>query len=284
MKRVLVLVLTLVLAASMAAFAQAAPATPAVKLAAAAIRAGLASKNNAPLIAYSGGGPQAKPAVPSGTPATAQAGASLESVLARMDEAATKFKTLEANFLWDQYSKVVDEHDQQKGTIYFRRNQKGTEMMADITEPAKKYVQFADGKLRVYEPKLDQVTEYNAGKNKAAFESFLVLGFGGRGHDLQKSFEVKYGGTETVGGINTAKLELTPKSPKIHNMFTQIVLWIDLARGISVQQQFIEGPPTSPSGDYRLAKYSDVKMNQRISDDVFKLKTTSSTKVVRPQG
>ncbi len=222
---------------------------------------------------------------PTDSPAAAQAakpaasgGGDLESVLNKMDQTAAAFKTLEAGFVWDQYSKVVDEHDLQKGTIYFRRSQKGLEMMAQITDPSAKSVLFSEGKVRVFEPRIDQVTEYNAGKNKAEFESFLVLGFGGRGHDLEKSFAVKYAGSENLGGTPTAKLELTPKSPKVRNMFATIVLWIDLARGISVQQQFNE-----PSGDYRLAKYSKIKANQHISDDVFKLKTTPSTKVVRPQ-
>ena len=59
-----------------------------------------------------------------------------------------------------------------------------------------------------------------------------------------------------------------------------IVLWIDPARGISVQQQFFFGP----SGDYRLAKYSGIKVNEKIPDAVFKLKTTSKTKFISPQG
>ena len=74
---------------------------------------------------------------------------------------------------------------------------------------------FSGGVVSVYVPKAGQVTEYNAGKNKADFETFLVLGFGGRGHDLAKSFDVKYGGMEQVQGINAAKLELTPKSQKV---------------------------------------------------------------------
>jgi outer membrane lipoprotein-sorting protein len=79
--------------------------------------------------------------------------------------------------------------------------------------------------------------------------------------------------------VETAKLDLVPKSDKLRNTFSHIVLWIDPARGISVQQQFFE-----PSGDFRLAKYSDIQLNQKIPDQVFRLKTTSKTKVVSPQG
>ena len=50
-----------------------------------------------------------------------------------------------------------------------------------------------------------QVTVYNTGKNREEVESFLVLGFGGRGHDLLKSFDVKYLGNEKVDGLDTRK-------------------------------------------------------------------------------
>jgi outer membrane lipoprotein-sorting protein len=211
--------------------------------------------------------------------AFAQSSPDLERVLKLMDGAAANFHTTEASFVWDQYSKVVDETDSQKGKTYFRRQGNETQMAADITEPDKKYVLYTDSKVQIYQPKIDQVTVYNAGKNKAAVEGFLVLGFGGGGHEMEKSFDVKYLGTEKIEGVETAKLDLTPKSDKVRNTFSHIVLWIDPARGISVQQQLFE-----PSGDYRLAKYSDIQINQKIPDQVFKLKTTGKTKVVSPQG
>lgn len=194
-----------------------------------------------------------------------------------MDKAAADFKTAQTDFAWDQYQKVVEEHDLQKGTMYFRRQGSDVQMAADIMSPDKKYVLFSDGKVSVYVPKAAQVTEYNAGKNKTDFETFLVLGFGGSGQDLAKSFEVKYAGMEQVQGINAAKLVLTPKSEKVSNMFQTITLWIDPARGVSVQQLF-----TEKSGDYRLAKYRNIQLNQKIPNDVFKLKTSGKVTYVRP--
>jgi outer membrane lipoprotein-sorting protein len=203
----------------------------------------------------------------------------LESVLNSMDRAAAEFHTAQCDFSWDQYSKVVEDHDYQNGTMYFRRQGDDVDMAADITAPDKKYVVFSDGIVRYYQPRLDQITEYNAGKNKADFESFLVLGFGGRGHDLSKSYDVNYGGMEQAQGVNAAKLVLTPKSQRVRNMFQTITLWIDPARGVSVQQKFDE-----PSGDYRLSKYTNIQINHKVSGDVFKLKTTGHTTIVKPNG
>ncbi len=203
----------------------------------------------------------------------------LEKVLTQMDQTAASFRSAAADFVWDQFQKVINETDAQKGTVYFRRQSDELQMAADISEPDKKYVLFSEGKVRLYQPKIEQVTEYSAGKNKAEFESFLVLGFGGRGHDLLKSFDVRYAGSENVAGVAAGKLELVPKTQKMRNMFDRIYLWIDPRLGLSVQQQFFE-----PSGDYRLAKYSNIKVNEKIADSVFKLKTTGKTRWVKPQG
>src|SRR5262249_17878510 len=149
------------------------------------------------------------PAAPVPAPVKA-ADANLEAVLTQMDKAAETFRSAQADFVWDQYQMVVDETDTQKGVIYFRRHGKDTDMAADVKAPEPKYVLFADGKLRLYQPRIDQVTEYDVAKKRTEVESFLVLGFGGRGHDLLRSFSVKLMKREMVDGVNTAGLELNP--------------------------------------------------------------------------
>src|ERR1700720_664933 len=172
--------------------------------------------------------PQAKPA-DSG---------SLDAVLKTMDTAAAKFQNVQADFEWDSYEKVIDEVDEiQTGTIYYRRNGKDIEMMTAVkmagSDPAKlkpevKYVLFSNGKISMYQPKPDQVTVYDLGKNRVDFESYVVLGFGGSGQDLVKAFEVTYGGPQSVNGVATGKLQLLPKSDKVRNTYNKIFLWIDL--------------------------------------------------------
>jgi outer membrane lipoprotein-sorting protein len=223
-----------------------------------------------------GKAPAPKPASPAAKNTTD--GGTLESVLTQLDRASENFHSCEADFVWEQYQKVVDERDIQKGKVYFLHHDKGLHMAADVQEPEKKYLLFSEGKVRLYQPKIEQVTEYEVGKKKAEFESFLVLGFGGRGHDLPSAFNVKYEGAETIGNVKVVKLDLVPKSDKVHNMFEHITIWVDPTQDVSLKQQFFE-----PSGDYRTATYSNFKMNQKLNDDIFKLKTTSRTKVVKPQ-
>jgi outer membrane lipoprotein-sorting protein len=203
----------------------------------------------------------------------------LEHVLSRMDATAAQFRSAEANLSWEQYQKVINDSDLEEGKVYFRRNGKDIQMMADIEKPAPRQILYSNAKVQLFEPKVDRVTVYSPGKSRADVESFVVLGFGGGGHELLKTFNVSYAGTETVNGVQTDKLELTPKSDRLRGMFERLVMWIDPKLGIAVQQKFFQ-----PEGDYRLTKYSDIRLNQKVSDNAFKLKTDSKTKTVSPQG
>jgi outer membrane lipoprotein-sorting protein len=215
--------------------------------------------------------------------------AALEAILKKMDAVSASFRTTQAEFEWDNYQKVIDEIvDVQTGTIYYRRAGKDIEMMADVKKagtsasalkPEPKSVLFSEGKVRMYQPKPDQVTVYDLGKDRADLESYIVLGFGGSGQDLQKAFDVKYQGTENINGVAAAKLELIPKSERVRKNYNRMILWIDPDKGISVQQEFF-----TPQGDYRLCKYSSIKVNEKIDNDVFKLKTTSKTQTLSPRG
>ena len=211
----------------------------------------------------------------------------LKAVFARMDKTSTEFRSAEANFEWDQYTRVIDETDKQEGKVYFRKVGREVEMAAHVTAPpagekgdkkaaassTEKFVLFSGGKAQLYQPSTDHLDIYGTGKNNDAVESFLVLGFGGSSRDMLKSFDVTYGGHEKVDGADTDRLELDPKTEKVRSIFNHIELWID-SRGISVQQKLI-----SPEGDYRLNKYSDVVLDQRIPDSVFRLKTNGKTTI-----
>jgi len=215
--------------------------------------------------------------------------AALDTILKKMDSVAAGFRSAQAEFQWDNYQRVIDEVvDVQTGTIYYRHSNKEIEMMADVKKagataaslkPEPKYLLFADGKIKMYQPKTDQVTVYDLGKDRSDLESYVVLGFGGSGQDLQKTFDVKYQGTEMVNGVSAAKLELTPKSERVRRNYNKMILWIDPDKGVSVQQEFF-----TPQGDYRLCKYTAIRLNEKISDDVFKLKTTSKTQIISPKG
>ena len=203
----------------------------------------------------------------------------LQSVLAEMNAKAAGFKSAKADFEWVTYTKAVDIKDTQTGKVYFRRSGSDVDAAVHVSPPASKQVVYRDGKVSMYEPKIDQLTEHTVSKNKADIDALMSLGFGGRGDELLKSFDVKFAGWEPIDKIKTAKLELVPKDPELKAKFSRVDMWVDLARDVALQQQwFFEA-----SGDYKLAHYTENKVNSPISEDVFRVKTTKKTTVVHLQ-
>ncbi len=202
--------------------------------------------------------------------------AALTKVLQQMDAASEKFKSARADFKWDQFTRVVDETDTQTGVIWFKRVGGSTEMAAHINDQngpgiAKELV-YKNNDLQLYQPKIDDLKVYPAGKNSGQYESFLALGFGGRGSDLQKNWTVTLQGMEALSDgkqqIQTARLDLVPKEKKVSDMFTHITMWVDPIRGISLMQKSYE-----PSGDIRTATYSNIRYNDSstVPDSAFKI-------------
>jgi outer membrane lipoprotein-sorting protein len=203
-----------------------------------------------------------------------QAGGDLQAVLSEMDKSAALFKTAQANFEWDNYQKVVDETTKQNGIVYFRRSGNDIEAMFKITSPAPKEILYKHGILQLYEQKIDRITEHKA-ENQSDVEAFLSLGFGARGHDLLKSYDVKMTGWETLDNVKTARLELVAKSEKVRNMFPKFVMWIDAARDVPLKLQVF-----AQAGDYWTSHYTDIKLSAKLPDSDFHLDTTAKTKKV----
>lgn len=203
----------------------------------------------------------------------------LQKVLSQMDAASQKFQSAQADFSWDQLTAVIQSHETTTGTIAFRRSGSGTEMIArvktDNGQPAPKEILYKNGELAYYQPTIKQQTIFSTGANRQQTEGFLTLGFGGSGKDLSANWNISYQGTETIDGVQTAKLDLTPKNADGNPMFTHITIWIDPARAISLKQVFYQA-----SGDTRTAAYSSIQMN-KVPASAFAIKTASGTQTVR---
>lgn len=198
--------------------------------------------------------------------------ADLQKVLSQMDAASAKFQSAQADFSADSYTAVVQSHDVQTGTIAFRRASGATQMIMHVKteegQPSLKDVLYKNGELDYYQPAVKQETILKAGTN---YERYFTLGFGGSGKDLAASWNIKDLGTEAIGGVQTIKLDLAPKTPS--DQFTHITIWIDAARAVSLKQQVFQ-----ESGDSRTALYSNIKLNG-VPASAFTLQIAQGTQV-----
>ncbi len=203
--------------------------------------------------------------------ASAEGGAKLTETIKKLDAASAKFQSAQADFKKDFYERVVKDTTTQTGTIYFARKGATTQMGAKIVTPAPKVVEFKDGTLKLYDPGTNHLQPYASGDNRAKFESFLTLGFGGSGQDLQKAWTIDDHGSESLTDAGAAKtvekLVLVPKDPSVKNTVNQVTLWVDLDRAVSLKQEFL-----FPSGDKQTAIYSNIKYNQKVDLKGFEIK------------
>lgn len=212
-------------------------------------------------------------------PRAVAAGGDAAAVLKQMDEASSRFKSAQADFEWRVVQRVVpDEPDVQKGSTAFRRAKDGSvEMVARVRElngkPDLKDLLFQNGQLQYWQPTIRQWQVFSAGKNRGQYESFLTLGFGGSGSELEKNWTVTDLGSETIAGTKTEKLELVPKQESVRKTFTKVTIWVDPARALSLKQVFEQ-----PSGDTRTVLYSNIRYNVPPAKDAFTLKIPAGVK------
>ncbi len=192
----------------------------------------------------------------------------LTAVFARMDRAAAHFKDLTADMRKVSYMAVLKEETVDVGTIAVKVPKRYEyRMLIKFTQPDEKQVQLSGTKVDVYYPKTRIDQDMDLGKtNRDMIEKFVLLGFGSNSKDLQAAYTIQFGGPETVAGQKTTRLELVPKNQELANQFPKFELWISDETGISVQQKMYQR-----GGDYSLATYTNMKINQNLPDSAVRL-------------
>ena len=212
---------------------------------------------------------------PLAAPMQAPAQSQLNSVLSQMDAASARFKNAQANVRYDNYTRVVNDHDIETGSIYIERTGTAEQMGAVFynvgpdNKPAStpaRIVSFDGPTLRIFTVGTNQVDLFKAGANQAKYDSFLTLGFGGSGKDLQRIWDITDQGPDTIDGVKTEKLDLVSKDAGVKNMFTHITIWIDPTRGVSLKQIFY-----APNGDNRTATYSNIRLNGNVNRKPYEI-------------
>jgi outer membrane lipoprotein-sorting protein len=203
----------------------------------------------------------------------------LDSVLHKLDAAAANFHSTSADFKSENVmTDPIPETEIQTGEVYYERKAKAFSMAAHIQQvdgsPVPKTYMISGGEFKLWEGgALNQVTSF-AKANK--FESYLMLGFGASGKELEKKWDIKYDGDETVAGVKTAKLELVAKDPAVRKNLPKVIVWMDTTRGISLKQYFDQG-----QGQSRTCTYTNIKVNQGLPEDAFTLPTNAKTQFIK---
>ena len=211
-----------------------------------------------------------------GSLAAAPAADPLDAVLARMDEAAATFKGLTADIRKVTHTDVVNVDDAAAGTIAVKKFKPGdTRIRIDFTSPRKQNVAIGNGKAIIFTPLTNEATEVDLGKNRGVVDQFMLLGFGSNVNELKSFYSVTLGGSDTVNGETTTRIQLVPKDKEVLAHVKRCELWIS-AQGWTVQQKFHTG-----GGDYILSTYSHMNFGSPIADNDVKLDLPKGVKATK---
>jgi len=191
-------------------------------------------------------------------------------LIQQLDAGSRNFRNVQANVQFDQYTKLVNDHDMSSGKMFVERTGSSESMGASVADAGSpnsaKILNYGGGVLQMYTPSAKQVDVFKAGANQAKYESFLTLGFGGSGEDLKSAWDITDRGQETIDGVPTEKLDLVGKDPGVRNLFSHVTIWVDLKRDVSLKQTFYQ-----PNGDSRTALYTNIQLNGHVNKEPYKI-------------
>jgi outer membrane lipoprotein-sorting protein len=201
----------------------------------------------------------------------------LTEILADMNEASKRLKTVSANLEYTKFTVLVDDKSTESGQLFFRKS-KTTEIRIDIQKPDSKTLLFKKNKGEIYFPKINQIQEYDLAQKSDLVQQFLLLGFGTDTNELKKNYNVTYIKEEDLEGETdtTVLLELVPRKANGAAQISKIQLWVSEDSWLPAQQKFFES-----GGDYLIAHYSGVKVNRDLANSKFELNAPSDAKRVK---
>jgi outer membrane lipoprotein-sorting protein len=209
---------------------------------------------------------------------TVMRGESLAAILARMDRSAVQFHSVTARMKRVDYTDVVDDKSDSEGVMSLMRTKTGAVTLVEFKSPEPRSVYISDHSLQVYYPKANTVEIYDTAKFTSRTDQFLLLGFGTTTAELNKAYELKALGLETVAGVAATRIELTPKSAEMKKLFTKIELWVPQGQDKPIQEKV-----TEPSKNYIQVTYSDMKVNLLLPASFYELKLPAGVRKVFPQ-
>jgi len=202
----------------------------------------------------------------------------VQSALARMDASAPQFHSMSANLTMVTYTAILSDSTTESGDVKMERSKAETRALISFTGNSPRTIAFLDKTVQIYYPNLKLVQVYKLGKRSKLLDQYLLLGFGTSGKDLARGYDIKIAGTEKINGHDATKLELTPKEKSVREQLSKVEMWLPLDSGYPVQQKFY-----NPSGNYRLATYTNFELNPPLGAGSLKLNTPPDVKVEHPQ-
>lgn len=192
----------------------------------------------------------------------------LDEVLAEMDKAGKRLKTMTADFRQTDHDFILKDEEESAGKLYLAVPGR---IRWEYAPPREKLLVVKDELVRLYNPTANQVQEFRRGKGAKSGGADLLVGFGSGNEKIQENYDVSLG-EETD---STVAISLVPKNPEA-SMFTRIELTLDKTSWNPVQSVF-----HSPNRNRTEIRFANVVLNRNLPPATFELKLPPNVEIIR---
>jgi outer membrane lipoprotein carrier protein len=204
-----------------------------------------------------------------GAPARAVQGGRLDEVLAEMDKAGKRLKTMTADFVQTDHDFLLKDQEETRGKLYLAIPGR---IRWEHEAPREKVLLVKDDLVRVYNPTAHQVHEFQRGKGDKSGGADLLIGFGSNSETIRKNYDVSLA-EETD---STVTLALVPKPGSQASLFTRIELTLDKKSWTPARSVF-----HSPNRNRADIRFENVALNGNLPRDTFELKLPPNVEIIR---
>jgi outer membrane lipoprotein-sorting protein len=200
----------------------------------------------------------------------------LGEILRRMDTYNKTLQSLSAGVTMVKHNPQLNVSDTSVGTTSYlpKTAKRVMYVRVDWTKPVVEQMSVIGDDYELYRPRLNQVIVGKVKKAQGRQGIGNALGFMNMSRDeLRANYKIDYVGEEQItGGIKTWHLQLTPKTATSYKMAD---LWVD-GDGIPRQARITEN-----NNDTTTVLLSDIRRNETLKAEIFKLKYPSSAKKIK---
>lgn len=193
----------------------------------------------------------------------------LDEVLAEMDKAGKRLKTMIADFQQTDHDFILKDQEDSRGKLYLAVPGR---IRWEYAPPREKVLVVKDDLVRLYNPTANQVHEFRRGKGPKSGGADLLIGFGSGNEKIRETYDVGLV-QETDSSV---AISLVPKPDSQASLFTRIELTLDKKTWTPVQSVF-----HSPNRNRTDIRFENLALNRDLPSGIFELKLPSNVEILR---
>ena len=191
---------------------------------------------------------------------------SLDEVVRRVQEQQKTTNTLEADFRQEKSMALLSKAESSTGHFTY---EKPNNVLWTYDAPKRVTMLISNGYLTTYYPELQKAERIEVKRYQDRI--FKYMGASGAIDELSAYFDFTF---SNRADQPTYVLDLTPKSKSIAKRVQHIKIWIDKKSYLTTKFEYTEG-----DGDMTRYEFTNIKVNQPVSQSRFTLSLPSNVRV-----